>query len=254
MYNLYLIPALMDITKNYIYYLIDKKTGTSAIIDPGDAKPIKDFIAKNSFIPNFILNTHHHWDHTDGNLELKSFFNLKIVANEKDRHQIPGADTFVKYGDKFCLGDIEFEIIHTPGHTNNHIAFYSQNAKLLFCGDTMFSGGCGRLFEGTPSDLLISFKKFYALPDDTRVCCAHEYTLSNLEYALQIEPNNLDIKSRIEECKSLLEKVDPTIPSTIEIEKQTNPYMRFRNSEFRKAIGLNEQSTDSEVYSRLFRQ
>ena len=179
-------------------------------------------------------------------------YDLKIVACVEDAYRIPGVDIKLNYCEKFSLGSIEFEIFHTPGHTKNHIAFYSKDAKLLFCGDTMFSAGCGGLFEGTPEEMLVSFKKFYDLPEDTIVYCAHEYTLSNLEFALWLEPNNENLKSRKKQCEFFTSLKKPTIPSTILIEKQTNPFMRFGDEKLKKAIGCSEFD-DSAVFDKLMR-
>ena len=253
-YTLHLIPALMNKTQNYIYYLRDEKTGISAIIDSGDAKPTIEFLEKNHLKFHFILNTHHHWDHTDGNIELKKYSNgrAKIVGAKTDAHRIPGPlDIELNYGDTFSLGSIDFQIIHTPGHTMNHIAFYSKESKLLFCGDTMFSGGCGGLFEGTAEDMFIGFKIFSQMPNDVRVCCAHEYTRSNLEFARYLESNNSNIDQRIKQVEFFLMHGNPTIPSTILIEKETNPFMKFNDESLKKLLKIDKSVSEVEVFKEI---
>ncbi len=253
MYDLHLIPALMDQTKNYIYYLKDMNSGISAIIDPGDAEPMIEFLEKNNLKFDFILNTHHHWDHVNGNLKLKKYSEdkAKIVAAKTDTHRIPGpVDIELNYGDKFSLGSIEFDIIHTPGHTKNHIAFYSKNHKLLFCGDTMFSAGCGGLFEGTKQEMFKSFQKFSQLPNDIKVCCAHEYTRDNLEFARLLEPNNINIQNRIKQVEFFILHKNPTIPSSILIERETNPFMKFNDEKLRIILGMKD-ADDFEVFERI---
>ena len=252
MYILNLIPALMDSTQNYIYYLVDKETKKSAVIDPGDAKPILDFLNKHHYKPDFILNTHSHWDHVNGNVGLKKAFpNCEVVANELDEDVIPCVDVCVNYNDTFFLGSIRFKIIHTPGHLKNHISYYSENAKLLFSGDVMFSGGCGGMFEGTPEEMLHSFKEFYKLPNDTKVCCAHEYTVNNLQCALSMEPNNEHLKQRLKQVQFYVSHNQPTVPSTIGIEKETNPFMRFNDPKLRAALNIDVNESEINVFKRI---
>jgi hydroxyacylglutathione hydrolase len=255
MYNLDLIPALMDSTQNYIYYLVDKATGKSAVIDPGDSKPILNFLNKKNYKPDFILNTHSHWDHVNGNVGLKKTFpDCKVVANQLDKDAIPCVDICVNYEDIFSIGEIEFEIIHTPGHLRNHIAFYSKNAKLLFCGDVMFSGGCGGMFEGTPEEMFHSFQKFQKLPNDTKVCCAHEYTASNMQFALTLEPDNKNLQRRMEQVRFFLNHNNPTVPSTILIERETNPFMRFNDPKLRAALNIDLNESDINVFKRILNE
>jgi hydroxyacylglutathione hydrolase len=255
MYILELIPALMDATQNYIYYLQDEATGKSAVIDPGDSKPILDFLEKKNLKPDFILNTHSHWDHVNGNLGIKKKFpECKVIANELDAHVIPGFDIGLKYNDAFSLGEIKFKIFHTPGHLKNHISFYSENAKLLFCGDTMFSAGCGGIFEGTPEEMMTSFKLYQTLPNDTKVCCAHEYTGHNIKFAESLEPQNQNIKKRIHQVNFFLQHGYPTVPSSILIEKETNPFMRFNNQELKNALSIPSERKNLEIFEELIRR
>ncbi len=200
------------------------------------------------------MNTHHHWDHTSGNLEVKKYSNenAKIVAAKTDSYRIPGpVDIELNYGDIFSLGSIDFKIIHTPGHTKNHIAFYSEESKLLFCGDTMFSAGCGGLFEGTAEDMFQSFKIFSQMPNDTRVCCAHEYTRQNLEFARYLESNNTKIMQRIKQVEFLKIHGNPTVPSTILIEKETNPFIKFNNNDMKIALKVDENISEIEIFKKI---
>ena len=244
----------MDKTRNYIYYLRDENTGIAAIIDPGESKPVIEFLEKNNFKFDFILNTHHHWDHTNGNVALKEYSDGKamIVGAKTDSYRIPGpADIELDYDDIFSLGSIKFRVIHTPGHTTNHISFYSEDSKLLFCGDTMFSAGCGGLFEGTAEDLFICFKIFSQMPDDIKVCCAHEYTRSNLEFAQSLEPENQRIAQRIKEVECLIYNGKPTIPSTILIEKETNPFMKFNDEQIQITLKIDKCTIEVETFNKI---
>lgn len=255
MHEIYLIPSLMDSTQNYIFYLIDKETNISAIIDPGSAEPMISFLQNHPNLsqrkPQFIINTHHHWDHVNGNLTLKKLYQCQIVAGAKDAYRIPGVDIELDYNEHFKVGNIDFLIIHTPGHTKNHIALYSAKEKLLFCGDVMFSAGCGGLFEGTAAEMFTSFQFFNNLPNDTLVYSAHEYTASNLEFARYLDPNNADIKIRINQVKFLAQQSKPTLPSTILIEKKTNPFMRYADQKLRSALNLATEISDKEVFINL---
>ena len=216
--NVFLIPSLMEHTRNYIFYVLNEQEDLAFIIDPGESAPVIDFLENIEPClpkPKFILNTHHHWDHVNGNLDLKKKYNCKIIAAKSDYSRIPGVDEVVDYGQTLKIGDYEFQIIHTPGHTRNHIAFYCPKNKVLFCGDTMFSGGCGGMFEGTSEEMFISFEKFFALPNDCTVYTAHEYTKSNLRFALYLEPHHQFINNYLKCIKEKLDNFLPSIPSTI---------------------------------------
>ncbi len=244
----------MNRTRNYIYYLRDEKTQIAAIIDPGESEPVIEFLERNNLKFDFILNTHHHWDHTDGNIALKkySYGKAQIVGHKMDSYRIPGPlDIELNEGDIFSLGSIDFKIIDTPGHTKGHIAFYSESAKLLFCGDTMFSGGCGGLFEGTAEEMYESFKIFSEMPNDIKVCCAHEYTRSNLEFARYLESNNIKIREKINEVDFLISQGKPTLPSSILIEKEINPFMKFNNEEMKEVLKVNKDINEIEVFKQI---
>ncbi|GFZ80352.1 hydroxyacylglutathione hydrolase [Rickettsiales bacterium] len=225
MLEITIIPALKD---NYMYLLHDTKTNTYGIVDPAEAKAALKFIGKL----DYILNTHHHWDHTGGNLEIKHRTGAKVIGSAADRKRIPGIDIGVTDG--FTFGDIKVEVIAIPGHTSGHIAFYFKEDKVLFTGDTLFCVGCGRIFEGTYEQMYDSLQKLAKIPEETLVYCGHEYTKKNIEFALKIEPNNqelqmLDAKSKDVAC---------TMPSTIKQERLTNPFLRTHSTEIRESLGI----------------
>lgn len=230
MLHIEFIPAL-EVLANYIYLLRDEATGKTAIIDPTLAKPTLQRLKDRGWLLDYILNTHHHWDHTDGNEEVKKSTGCEVVGYAGDAARIPFIDIKVKEGDIFALGESKAEILFIPGHTTGHIAFWFKEDKALFCGDTLFSVGCGRLFEGTPAQMFESFAKLKSLPDDTNVYAAHEYTLDNIAFALTVDGDNQALLARKAEAEALQAQGKPTLPSTILKEKQTNPFMRAETAE-----------------------
>ncbi len=227
MMTIELIPLLQD---NYAYLLITEN-GTVAIVDPAEAEPVQDLLDARNLKLHYILNTHHHGDHTGGNMTLKNAYSCPVVGPAADAHRIKELDTGLSDGDTFALGDQTAQVIATPGHTSGHISFYVPAANALFCGDTLFALGCGRLFEGTPDQMWNSLQKLAALPDDTRVYCGHEYTEANAAFCLTVEPDNEALKKRAEDIKGLRQQELPTIPSTIGLEKETNVFLRAGSAE-----------------------
>lgn len=236
-----IVPALKD---NYIYLIHSDETGETAVVDPSESTPALMSLKAKGWQATHIFNTHHHWDHTDGNLEIKEATGCKIVGFKGDAHRIPGIDIELEDGEKFEFGGEQVQINHIPGHTLGAISFYfppssdslplagrAREGGMVFTGDTLFAMGCGRLFEGTPEQMFNSLQKLKALPDDTKVYCGHEYTLKNAEFSLTIEPDNEDLKRRYEEVKMLRVKNQTTMPSTIGLEKKTNPFLRVENVE-----------------------
>jgi hydroxyacylglutathione hydrolase len=217
------LPALKD---NYIYILRNEATGETGVIDPTLAAPVLEFLTNKKWQLNYIINTHHHWDHTDGNVEIKQATGAKVIGFKGDAHRIPGIDIEVADGQIIDICGHKAEIIFIPGHTLGHIAYNFKNKKILFCGDTLFSLGCGRLFEGTAEQMFTSLQKLAALPENTAVYCAHEYTQSNSKFAITIEPDNKDLQNRIKEVAVLRSHNKPTIPTSIELELKTNPFLR----------------------------
>jgi len=218
------IPALQD---NYIWAI--HNTTHTAVVDPGEAAPVMDFLQKNRLQLDAILCTHRHHDHVDGIAELRGVYNVPVHGRSHPRN--PHITDDLREGDQLRLDalGIVFDIIETPGHLDDHIAFIAP--QILFCGDVMFGAGCGKNFEGTLAQLQHSLQRLAALPDDTLVYCAHEYTSYNLPFALACEPENPDIRQRIAETRQLRAANRPTVPFTIALEKATNPYLRCANTE-----------------------
>lgn len=238
-----LIPCLSD---NYAYLVRDEAAGLCAVVDPSEAGPVQARLKARGAKLTHILNTHHHPDHTGGNLALKAEFGAEIVGPAKDRERIPGIDVGVDESAPWQFGPHRAGILEIPAHTRAHIAFVFPDSEAAFTGDTLFAMGCGRLFEGTPAMMWAAMQKLMTLPDSTRVYCGHEYTLSNGRFALTLEPGNADLQARMKEVVALRDRSEPTIPSTIGLEKRTNPFMRPGSAEIRQTLGM-EAASDVEV-------
>ena len=241
-----IIPCLSD---NYSYLIIDKKTNIIAIVDPAEFSVCDKFIKKYKKL-DYILNTHHHLDHVDGNLDLKQKYNAKILGFEEDKDRIPGIDILLKKNQNFSIGNFEFKVLFVPGHTSGHIAFYFEKENVVFTGDTLFSLGCGRVFEGTNIEMFESLKLLKNLPSKTNLYCGHEYTKKNLEFCLMYDSKNQFLKKKQNLIESNLKNNLPTIPSSIEDEKRTNIFLRCGDVELKKALDL-LNSTDQEIFSKL---
>lgn len=216
------IPVLND---NYVYLVREPKSGLVAVVDPAVADaPLKE-AEKRGWKITHILNTHHHNDHTGGNLKIKAETGCTIIGPAYDKERIPGIDVEVREGDDFRFGEARADILFVPGHTKGHIAYFFKDDHKLFIGDTLFAMGCGRLFEGTPSQMFTSLGKLKGLPDDTLIYCAHEYTLDNGRFALTVHADNPDLKARVRTVKKMRDEGKPTVPSTLKEEKKTNPFL-----------------------------
>ena len=222
-----LFPCLSD---NYGLLIHDPISGETAAIDTPEVSKIEAACAERGWRLTQIWNTHHHLDHTGGNLALKEAHGLRITGPDQIKGRIPGLDNGVSGGDHFRFGAHDVHVIFTPGHTVDHIIYYVPNAKAAFVGDTIFVLGCGRLFEGSPEDMFNSMAAIASLPDDTKLYCAHEYTLSNAKFAATVEPNNQALLDYIEAAKKLREEGIPTVPTTVAMEKATNPFMRAKSA------------------------
>ncbi len=226
--QIYRLPALSD---NYIFLLYSE--GIAAVVDPAEAPPVLRQLQALEAKLVAIFNTHHHGDHVGGNAELLRHFPEAVVyGGAADRGRIPGQQVFLQEGDAVTFGDRTADVLFVPGHTCAHIAYYFPPVQEgetgeLFCGDTLFAGGCGRLFEGTPSQMVDSLSKLRALPDQTRVWCAHEYTLRNLQFALTVDQQNLELQRRFERVQTMRQQSEATVPSLLGDEKQTNPFLRW---------------------------
>lgn len=242
--TLYPLPAFND---NYIWTLHD---GHQAIVvDPGDADGVTRWLQQHGLQLQAILITHHHSDHTGGVAALQALTGARVfgpVYEHLDFEFEP-----VREGDRLEVQNLTFEVMHVPGHTAGHVTYYSDDAggrPLVFCGDTLFSAGCGRIFEGTPAQMLQSLQRLSALPDETRVCCAHEYTLSNLRFAQAVDPANPALATYTTECQALRRGNQPTLPSTIGLEKRINPFLRCQDpAVVRAALTHVPASADDEL-------
>jgi len=241
--NLIPLPAFTD---NYIWLLHDGRD--ALVVDPGDARPVVDALQREGLRLQAILVTHHHPDHTAGVDALRDATGATVWGPARER--IPEPVVRVQGGDRVGALGLEFGVIDVPGHTAGHIAYYCaalDGAPLLFCGDTLFSGGCGRLFEGTPAQMLASLDALAALPADSRVCCTHEYTLANLCFAMAAEPDNATLTRHYASCQTLRDQQQPTLPSTLALELQINPFLRSRLPALIKAAQKFDAHASDEV-------
>ena len=238
--EVHMFPCLSD---NYGFLVHDPATAVTAVIDTPEVAPINSALAEKGWRLTHIFNTHHHFDHAGGNEALKAEWGCTVVGAASDAHRIPGIDVQVVDGQKLPFGSTEAEIFETPGHTSGHIAYYFADDGIAFVGDTLFALGCGRLFEGTPAQMWSSLQKLAALPDDTVVYCAHEYTQANAAFALSVEPGNEDLAARAEEIDRMRAANVPTVPTTIGLEKATNPFLRPDSGNLRATIGMTDADT-----------
>jgi hydroxyacylglutathione hydrolase len=217
------LPVLTD---NYIYLLHDAASGATAVVDPAEAAPVLAAAEQRGWRISHVLNTHHHGDHVGGNLAIKQAHGAVILGPAYDRDRIPGIDIAVDEASGAEIAGHRAQVFFVPGHTRGHITYYFADSAALFCGDTLFSVGCGRLFEGTPQQMWSSLQKLRALPDDTRIYCAHEYTESNCRFAVTVDPENTALQRRVAEVTALRAAGKPTIPSMLGVEKASNPFLR----------------------------
>ncbi len=241
-----IIPCLSD---NYSYLVHEERTNTVSIVDPSDFSTCDEKIKKYNKL-DYILNTHHHADHIDGNLKLKKKYNSKILGFGLDKLRIPGIDISLKENQKYKIGNLEFEVIFVPGHTKGHIAFFFRKEKIVFTGDTLFSLGCGRVFEGTHKEMFESLNKLKSLPLDTKIYCGHEYTKSNLKFCLAYDKENNLLKQKEKRVEDKLRNNLPTIPTTIEEEIKTNIFFKCDDPSIKQLLNL-KTASDDKVFSKL---
>ena len=222
-----IIPCLQD---NYSYLIIDENNN-ACVVDPSEAKPVIDLVERESINLEYILNTHHHYDHIGGNEELKERYNSIVVGYNGDAKRIPGIDVLVENNQVWKGDNFEAKIIHIPGHTTGHISFHFFKEKLIFTGDTLFSLGCGKIFEGTYQEMFESLNKIKSLPEDTKIYCGHEYTLQNSKFCIKHDPTNSNLQNKILKITEKLENALPTIPSILKDEIECNIFLRAKNVE-----------------------
>ncbi len=226
------IPCLSD---NYAYLILDEASGDAAVVDASEADPVREAVAREKAHVAAILSTHHHFDHVGGNEELSAAWDVPVYGGEKDEGRLPGLTKPLAHGAEIAVGRARARVLHIPGHTLGHIAYAFPGH--VFTGDTLFFAGCGRLFEGTPEMMVESLaRKLGALPDDTRVYCGHEYTEKNLEFALTVEPGNARIREVLADVRDKRKAGRPSIPSTIGLEKEVNPFLRASSPEIQAAV------------------
>ncbi|MBM3571430.1 MAG: hydroxyacylglutathione hydrolase [Alphaproteobacteria bacterium] len=229
------IPVLND---NYVYLVREGRSGSVGVVDPAVVEPVLARAQALNWTITHILNTHHHGDHVGGNLDIKKATGCTIVGPRADRARIPGIDVEVGDGDVYNFGMALAKVFDVPGHTRGHIAYWFADSDALFCGDTMFALGCGRLFEGTPQQMWTSLGKLRGLPDSTHIYCAHEYTQSNARFALTVEPDNATLHARSVRIDEMRARGQPTVPSLLGEEKATNPFLRADQASLADHIGL----------------
>jgi hydroxyacylglutathione hydrolase len=232
------LPAFSD---NYFWLLA--RGGSAAVVDPGDAGPVERALEEHGLRLDAILVTHHHADHVGGVATLKHRFTPTVYGPAYE--SIPARDRALSGGDTIEALGTRFEVIDVPGHTAGHIAYYAASESALFCGDTLFACGCGRLFEGTPAQMHASLSALAALPGQTRVYCAHEYTLANIRFALAVEPGNAELQQRALDAEALRRRGEPTVPSTIALERATNPFLRCDAAEVRAAAARRKRGAET---------
>jgi hydroxyacylglutathione hydrolase len=242
-----LIPCLTD---NYSYIINDNVSKTVGVVDPSEALPVIAFLKKKNLKLNYILNTHHHYDHIGGNSELKKLYNAKVVGFVGDKHRIPGIDITLEDNAKWIFGESSVKILHIPGHTLGHICFFFENEKIAFTGDTLFSLGCGKIFEGDHKQMLTSLNKIKKLPLNTKIYCGHEYSYNNAEFCMKYDNDNIDLKKKFEKIKQLRSNNLPTIPTDLEDELKSNIFLKCDQNDIKTKLNMKNQD-DYKVFRKI---
>jgi hydroxyacylglutathione hydrolase len=243
------IPCLRD---NYAYLVI-AESGEAAVVDASDEVPVRDAIRREGARARAIWSTHHHWDHVGGNNALAREMALEVVGHVSDAARLPALSRGIETGDVVRVGEVEARCIHIPGHTLGAVAYFVDAGaeRAVFTGDTLFCAGCGRLFEGTPAQMLASLLRLVELPGDTRVYCGHEYTESNLRFAAHVEPSNADILRARDRAASLRVAGKPTVGTTLDDERRVNPFLRVGSPEIRATLGISSDAHDVTAFAAI---
>jgi hydroxyacylglutathione hydrolase len=244
------INHILCLQDNYAYIIINNVSKTVGVVDPSEAKPIINFLKKKNLQLNYILNTHHHFDHIGGNLELKKMYGAKVVGFSDDKHRIPGIDITLKNNEKFRFGNSIVRILHIPGHTLGHICFFFEKEKIAFTGDTLFSLGCGKIFEGDHKQMFSSLNKIKSLPLDTKIYCGHEYTYKNAEFCLKYDNGNPDLIKRFNAIKKLRYENLPTIPAILKNEIKCNIFLRCNEKNLKIKLNM-KNIEDYKVFKKV---
>ena len=247
MLKIFIINALSD---NYIYLLRNEHKNITGVIDPGEAEPVIKFLNDKKWHLDEVINTHHHHDHVGGNRMLLDIYKSKLIAPSYENARISNIDVLVSDNETVNITGISTKVFHTPGHTLGHVCFYMPEEKCLFSGDTLFYLGCGRVFEGTMDQMWLSLLKLRSLPDDTTVYCGHEYTLSNMKFAKYIDSENALLDEVSLKIENKREKLLPTVPFNLGVEKKINPFLKADDSVFLKSVGINGNSA-SESFGEI---
>lgn len=245
--EVFMFPCLSD---NYGFLIHDPAENLTATVDTPEVSAIEGALNQKGWQLTHIINTHHHYDHAGGNLELKKKTNCTIIGPLQDKDRIPGIDLAIEHAQEFKFGSFEVKGFHTPGHTTGHMVYYFESEKIAFVGDTIFAMGCGRLFEGTPQQMLESLDLIMSWPDETMLYCAHEYTQTNAEFAITVDGKNEDLIKRKSEVEALRKDLIPTVPTQLQLEKKTNPFLRSDDHEIRLELGMVESSR-TEVFAEI---
>lgn len=244
------IPVLSD---NYVYLAHEPTSGATAAVDPAVFDPVMTAAREAGWTITHILNTHHHADHVGANLAIKEATGCTIVGPAPDAARIPGIDVAVADGDRYALGAAEAQVFFVPGHTRGHVAYWFADSLALFCGDTLFMMGCGRLFEGTAAQMWGSLTRLRALPDDAMIYCAHEYTQANAHFALTVEPDNQALRERVRAVDAARAEGRPTVPGAMGVERATNPFLRADEESLARAVAL-ENADPVAVFAEVRRR
>jgi hydroxyacylglutathione hydrolase len=242
-----IVQCLRD---NYAYLVIGGD-GDAVIVDASEAAPVRRALAREGARPRAIWSTHHHGDHVGGNTELALEYGLEVVGHKSDARRIPALTQCIEDGDVISVGEIRARCLHVPGHTSGAVSYFIEEADAVFTGDTLFSSGCGRLFEGTPAQMVASLSMLASLPGDTRVFSGHEYTESNLAFAAHVEPSHDDVLVAMRRARALREKLEPTVGTTLDEERRTNPFLRLFSPELRRSLSISPASDDVSAFARV---